>query len=264
MDGSARLHLLQALQAFLRAVRCRRTWHKTDQLLVVLGGIADRELRLYRFGEYLRERTPEEAAWTIAALWDRVAAGERQTQTICLGLLDAKCLARMLEANHLEKVRGLLDANRHASAGLFTPATPGWALSDRETVRRPKEPIGFRISLARQPIAKVLERFLFDPDARVVRAVLRNPRLIEADVVKLAASRRTAAEVLEVIAQDHRWIARYSVKVALANNPTTPLRVVLGLLPYLLRQDLQALAAGVSRPKLREQALRLLLRRPTA
>jgi hypothetical protein len=98
----------------------------------------------------------------------------------------------------------------------------------------------------------------------VIRAVLRNPRLIEADVVKLAASRRAAAEVLEIIAQDHRWIARYAVKVALANNPTTPLRVALGLLPYLLHQDLRALAAGASRPKLREQALRLLSRRPTA
>jgi hypothetical protein len=264
MDGSARLHHLQALQAFLQAARCRRAWHKTDRLLVVLGGIADPELRLYRFGEYLRERTPEEAAWTVAALWDRVAAGDRQTQTICLGLLDAKSLGRMLEASQLEKVRGLLDANRHASAELFIPTTPGWALSDRETVRRPKEPVGFRISRARQPIAKALDRLLFDPDARVIRAVLRNPRLIEADVVKLAASRRAAAEVLEIIAQDHRWIARYAVKVALANNPTTPLRVALGLLPYLLHQDLRALAAGASRPKLREQALRLLSRRPTA
>jgi hypothetical protein len=262
MDGPGRFRLLEALQDFLQAVRCRRTWHKTDRLLVVLGGIADPELRLYRFGEHLKERTPEEAAWTIAALWDRVAAGERQAQTICLGLLEAKCLARVLEASHLDKVRGLLDANRHASAGLFVPAKPRWALPDHGTVPRPKGPVGFRISLARQPIARVLDRLLFDPDARVVRAVLRNPRLIEADVVKLAASRRAVPEVLEIIAQDHRWIARYSVKVALVNNPTTPLRVVLGLLPYLLHQDLRALAAGSSRPKLREQALRLLSRRP--
>ena len=264
MDGAARLRLVQALQAFLQAVRCRRTWQATDRLLVVLGGITDPELRLHRFGEHLKARTPEEAAWTIAELWDRVAAGERQAQTICLGLLDAKRLAGVLEADHLKEAQAVLEANGHASAGLFVPAKPRRDLQDDETVPRPKEPVGFRISLARQPVAKVLDRLLFDPDARVVRTILGNPRLTEAEVVKLAASRRAAPEVLEVIAQDNRWIARYPVKVALANNPTTPLRVVLRLLPYLLHQDLRAVAASSSRAEVREQAANLLSQRPGA
>ena len=81
-------------------------------------------------------------------------------------------------------------------------------------------------------------------------------------MVKLAASRRATPEVLEVIAQDDRWLARYPVKVALANNPRTPLRVVLGLLPYLLHQDLRAVAGGSSRAEVRERAASLLSRRP--
>jgi hypothetical protein len=109
-----------------------------------------------------------------------------------------------------------------------------------------------------------MDRLLFDPDARVIRAILGNPRLTEADVVKLAASRRATPEVLEVISQDDRWIARYAVRVALANNPTTPLRVVQGLLPYLLHQDLRAVAAGSSRTEVREQAESLLSQRPPA
>ena len=264
MDGAARLRFVQLLQAFLQAVRCRRTWHDTDRLLVLLGGIADPELRLHRFGEHLKARTAEEAAWTIAELWDRVAAGERVAQTICLGLLDARRLARVLEADHLKGAQAVLEANGHVSAGLFSPAKPRRDPQDDETVPRPKEPVGFRISLARQPVARVLDRLLFDPDARVVRTILGNPRLTEAEVVKLAASRRAAPEVLEVIAQDDRWIARYPVKVALANNPTTPLRVVLGLLPYLLHQDLRAVAAGSSRAEVREQASSLLSQRSGA
>lgn len=264
MDGTARLRFLQLLQAFLQAVRCRRTWHVTDRLLVLLGGIADPELRLHRFGEHLKARTAEEAAWTIAELWDRVAAGERVAQTICLGLLDARRLARVLEADHLKGAQAVLEANGHVSAGLFSQAKPRRDPQDDETVPRPKEPVGFRISLARQPVARVLDRLLFDPDARVVRTILGNPRLTEAEVVKLAASRRAAPEVLEVIAQDDRWIARYPVKVALANNPTSPLRVVLGLLPYLLRQDLRAVAAGSSRAEVREQASSLLSQRSGA
>jgi hypothetical protein len=264
MDGAARLRLVQTLQAFLQAVRRRRTWHDTDRLLVLLGGIVDPELRLHRFGAHLKARTAEEAAWIIAGLWDRVAAGERRAQTICLGLLDAGRLARVLETDHLKEAQAVLEANGHASAGLFVPAKSRRDLQDDETIPRPKEPVGFRISLARQPVARVVERLLFDPDARVVRAILGNPRLTEGEVVKLAASRRAAPEVLEVIAQDDRWIARYPVKVALANNPTTPLRLVLGLLPYLLHQDLRGVAAGSSRAEVRKQASILLSRRPGA
>jgi hypothetical protein len=264
MDGAARLRLLHALEAFLQAVRRRRTWQDTDRLLVLLGGIADPELRLHRFGEHLRAGTPEEAAWTIAELWDRVAAGERLAQTVCLGLLDEKRLARVLGTDHLRRVQAVLKADGDPSAGLFITTKPRRDLQEDETVPRPKEPVGFRISLARRPVARVLDQLLFDPDARVVRTILGNPRLTEAEVVKLAASRRAASEVLDVIAQDDRWIARYPVKVALANNPTTPLRVVLGLLPYLLHQDLRAVAAGSSRPEVRKQAASLLSQRPGA
>jgi len=264
MNGAARLRLLQALQATLQAARRRRTWHDTERLLLLLAGIDDQELRLYRFAEHLKGRTPEEGAWTIATLWDRVAAGERLAQTICLGLLDAKRLARVLETSHLNEAQAVLEASQHGSAELFDQAKPRWDPQNDETVPRPKEPVGLRISLARQPVAKVLDRLLFDPDARVVRTILGNPRLTEAEVVKLAASRRAAPEVLEVIAQDDRWIARYLVKVALANNPATPSRVVLGLLPYLLHQDLRALAEGSSRAKVREQASNLLSQRPGA
>jgi hypothetical protein len=54
------------------------------------------------------------------------------------------------------------------------------------------------------------------------------------------------------------------VKVALANNPATPLRVALGLLPYLLYQDLRAVAGGSSRAEVRERAADLLSQRPGA
>ena len=73
MDGAARLRLQQSLHRFLQAVRRLRTWRATDRLVGLLGGITDPELRLHRFGEHLRGQAPEEAAWTIALLWDRVA-----------------------------------------------------------------------------------------------------------------------------------------------------------------------------------------------
>jgi hypothetical protein len=193
-----------------------------------------------------------------------VSGGERLAQTVCLGLLDSGKLTRVLGADRLKAVQTVLEGDGEHSAGLFTAPKARPDLLDGEAVPRPKEPVGFRISLARQPVPRVMDRLLFDPDARVIRAILGNPRLTEADVVKLAASRRATPEVLEVISQDDRWIARYAVRVALANNPTTPLRVVQGLLPYLLHQDLRAVAAGSSRTEVREQAESLLSQRPPA
>jgi hypothetical protein len=261
MDGAARLRLLQSLQRFLQALRRLRTWRATDRLVGLLGGIADPELRLHRFGEHLNGLTPEGAAWTIALLWDRIAAGERRVQTACLGLLEINRLARVLDADRLKAVQATLEAEEDSSAGLLAPLGRRPDHPDEEAAPRPAEPVGLRISLARRAVRRVLDRLLFDPDARVVRTILGNPRITESDVVRLAASRRASREVLEVIAQDDRWIARYPVKVALANNPTAPARMVLGLLPYLLRQDLQALAAASPRREVREQATLLLSRR---
>jgi len=262
MDGAARLRQLLALQAFLKAVRRRRTWHETDRLLALLGRIADPELRLHRFAEHLRARTPAEAAWTIALLWDRLRKGEGLAQQVGLGLLDSRRLIRVLGADQVKAVRVVLEEDGDPSAALFAPVKAHRDPQDNEVVPRPAEPVGLRISLARRPVPRLVERLLFDPDVRVVRTILGNPRLTETDVVKLAASRRASPEVLEAIGEDDRWIARYPVKIALANNPATPLRVVLSLLPYLLTQDLRELANGSSRPEVREEAASLLSSRP--
>jgi hypothetical protein len=81
-------------------------------------------------------------------------------------------------------------------------------------------------------------------------------------VVKLAASRRATPEALEAIALDDCWIARYPVRVALAYNPATSPRVVLNLLPYLFRQDLEWLSTSSPNGDVREQASSLLAHRP--
>jgi len=260
MNGAARLRLVQGLQAFQQAARRLRIGHEADRLLTVLGGITDRELRFHRFAEHLRERNPTEAGWVIARLWERVTVGEGRVREICLGLLDPQRLQDSLGAAHIETVRGVMAADGETGAVLLGPRDQRPDAGDDEAVPRPKEPVGHRISLARLPIRRLLERLLFDPDARVIRTILGNPRLTEADVVALAASRRASAEALEVIAQDHRWVTRYPVRLALANNPASPARLVVSLLPYLLRQDLRAVASSCPRQDIRAHAEALLMR----
>ncbi len=260
MDNAIGPRLEKALKVYLTACRRLRTERHVDGLLNLLVSVVDPELRLHRFGEHLRTRPVEEAAWSLAYVQERVIRGDHRAHRVGLGLLEEGRLARVVPADKLRAAAAILRRRDHASAGLFGDEAGRNDTGDGNIVPRPTEPVGYRMSLARKALAGVIERLLFDPDARVVRVLLGNPRLTEAELLKLAASRRAHPEALEAIAQDDRWIARYPVKVALANNPATPMRIVLGLLPYLMRQDLRELSAGASRPGVRAQAAALLAR----
>ncbi|MCB9779520.1 MAG: hypothetical protein H6742_13235 [Alphaproteobacteria bacterium] len=125
-------------------------------------------------------------------------------------------------------------------------------------------PVGVRREWARGRDRDRLDRLLHDRDHRVVAHLLDNPRIIERDVVKVAAMRPTRPEVLLLIARHGRWSSRYPVRKALALNPYTPDPIKRRLLPTLMRQDLrQGLEAGVLSDELREEALRLLRSRRT-
>ena len=261
MDTAIGLRLETALRVYLTACRRLRTERDLDGLLNLLVSVADPDLRLHRFGEHLRSRSADEAAWSLASLHERVVRGDPRAHHVGLGLLDEGRLARVVPAERLQAAAAILHRRGHASAGLFRKEANRTNAGDADVLPRPKEPVGSRISLARRALAGIIERLLFDPDARVVRVLLGNPRLTEAEVLKLAASRRAHPDALEAITPADRWIVRYPVKVALANNPATPMRIVLGLLPYLVRQDLLDLCAGDSRPEIRAHAASLLARR---
>ena len=121
------------------------------------------------------------------------------------------------------------------------------------------QPVGVRRSWARGADRDRLDRLLHDRDWRVVALLLDNPRIVERDVVKVAAMRPTRPEVLELVATHRRWASRYPVRQALALNPYTPAPIVRRLLPTLLRQDLRTgLQTGVLDAEMQAEARRLL------
>jgi hypothetical protein len=121
---------------------------------------------------------------------------------------------------------------------------------------------GLRIAAARGTRREALDRLMHDRDERVIAALLDNPRIIERDVVRIAAMRPTTAEILERIAAHPRWASRAAVRKALAFNPATPAPLARHLLPTLLRQDLELLAGShVLAEPLRHEATLLLSRR---
>lgn len=120
---------------------------------------------------------------------------------------------------------------------------------------------GERTAAARRQDRMVLDRLLHDRDPRVIGALLDNPRITEADVVRIAAMRPTNPAVLERIANHSRWAHRHRIRKALAFNPCTPAPLARQILPVLLVQDLRDLAAQLPlAPELRALVQELLTR----
>jgi hypothetical protein len=124
--------------------------------------------------------------------------------------------------------------------------------------------LGERKSLARGRRREVLDRLLRDPDVAVLAILLGNPRITEADVVRLAARRPTSGEAQRLIVNCERFIARYAVKRALVFNPYTPSDLAARLVVLLAQPDVKQVAADLSLGEAVRAAAREVLRSPPA
>lgn len=239
MGGSE--EVLVRLERLRQAFEERRAGLVAERLVHQLSTLSDPYLQLFSFALRLREMPPKEAAMVLAQICREGAKGRVAFEPARLHLLAREPLEEILGQEKLHSLRRELSLLGYGEARLFlSPDPPNLAFErQQEGGRRPAESLGFRISLARRPAPRLIERLIHDPDERVIRTMLGNPRLTEAEVLKIASSPRTSPSILSTIAHHQRWVCRYRVKLALVYNPHTPLRVSLGLLPFLLRQDLE-------------------------
>jgi hypothetical protein len=123
--------------------------------------------------------------------------------------------------------------------------------------------LGERKSLARRPDRDTMQRLIADPHPDVIHRLLRNPRVLEDDVVRLAARRPGRREVLAEIARSTKWVHRPRVRMALVLNPATPADIAVRIAGLLLRPEL-ALVAGAAHvpPAVRALCIEHLERRP--
>lgn len=123
--------------------------------------------------------------------------------------------------------------------------------------------LGERKSLARRPDRETMQRLLADPHPAVIHRLLRNPRVLEDDVVRLAAKRPGRSDVLAEIARSTRWVHRPRVRMALVMNPATPPEMAARIVGLLLRPELVLVAGSPAVPAtVRAVCLEHLERRP--
>jgi hypothetical protein len=96
-----------------------------------------------------------------------------------------------------------------------------------------------RIERAASAGDEEIARLLHDPSAEVIKTLLGNRNITEDDVLIIATRKNLPASALEMISKDKRWSESYSVRLALARNPKSPLSVSLTIARYLRLFDLE-------------------------
>jgi len=119
---------------------------------------------------------------------------------------------------------------------------------DLLTVRLAKLTIGERIALARRATRKVIDALIDLPDGRVLKSLLGNRRLVEADVTKIASDTQVPGDLLAFIGAHVRWANERAVILALLHNPLTPIPAALSMIRRLDKRDIRGLASDDSVP----------------
>jgi hypothetical protein len=117
--------------------------------------------------------------------------------------------------------------------------------TEDHVVRVPKEleelSLGMRRTLAKKDDPRWLEQLSRDPDPIVMQNLLRNPRIREEDVVRIAALRPVPESTLLEIARSARWSRQPRVRATLARNPHTPIDLSMKLIVALPLAALRAM-----------------------
>jgi hypothetical protein len=118
---------------------------------------------------------------------------------------------------------------------------------------------GERVALSRIASRGIIGALIDGAGTRELRALLGNPRLIEADAVRIASRDSSTPEALALLSDHERWGRRRQVRLALIENPNTPVPSALRMLRGLSKLDLERLRLGETVPRVVQVAAERLL-----
>ncbi len=119
--------------------------------------------------------------------------------------------------------------------------------------------LGEKMSLARTCPRPLIGQLRGENDLKVIAELLRNPQLIEDDVVMMINDERTSRSILVSIGRDFKWSVRYPIRLALVRNVRTPLHLALSLVSKIKKQDLEPLSRAPQTPELIRRAAERIL-----
>ena len=107
-----------------------------------------------------------------------------------------------------------------------------------------------KIAFATKGNKSARSELMRDTNRLVAVAAITSPAITETEIIAAAQSRTVNADVITHICRDKKnnWIRIYQVKVALVNNPKTPLPEALKFVPTLNKRDMKLLAKSKNVP----------------
>ncbi len=116
------------------------------------------------------------------------------------------------------------------------------------SVRIQRMTVAEKIKLAIVGNREARSILIHDSNRIISTAVVRNPRLTETEVIRIAQSKTIDEEVLRMVSENREWTKVYQVKLSLVNNAKTPSPVALRFLSHLRERDLQVVSINKNIP----------------
>jgi hypothetical protein len=146
-----------------------------------------------------------------------------------------KIATRLLRELHL------MDLMKLAQNAMTAPDLQRGA-EENLIARLPHVTLGQKIALARQSSARILAALISEGNPQVVEPAVENPRLSEAQVLKLLSREKLPLAVVPAFCRSSRWTSVPNVALALLRYPHTPPEAASNILSHIASGDLRALA----------------------
>ena len=234
---------------------------RAERWLQTVPGLGDHRLQVAYARSELYDATVAEGAEALDDL--SVAAEEGHvTARDVLGAF----VPVLVDHEHIQHVWAIrttaLASNFLGSSRLLRASTPDGHLLDKQppgmVIEQAGRPLtlGERRALARRPSRAQMDRLMRDPHPMVAAVLLKNPRITEEDVVRMAAFRPSNPRIQIEIAKT--WSHHKRVRRTIVLNPSTPPAVGVPMLSLLVRPELlEASRAADLPPVVRATALEL-------
>jgi hypothetical protein len=135
----------------------------------------------------------------------------------------------------------LMDLMKFSQTATVTPELQRNA-EENLIARLPHLALGQKVALARQASARVLAALILEGNAHVVEPAVENPRLTEAQVLKLLTRDKLPLAVVPALCRSRRWTSLPNVSLALLRYSHTPPEAAMKLLPHIASAELRVLA----------------------
>lgn len=214
-------------------------------------------------------RLLKRSAEVLAALIDSGLLSEEESIALSKSLGSKGVEERGAEAERAEVVeesaeKTSLDEIARAAAAKTMEVIDDSPLNDSKNIYQLIQGLSVaeKIKLATLGSAGARKLLAKDTNRSVVSAVIHSPKIREDEVLLIAQDRMMAEEVISYILTRKEWLKNYPIRLALAQNPKTPMPRAIRLLETLQEKDLRNLSKSRNVASvISTSALRILHRR---